>query len=196
MGMKRILILFLIIFTFASLAIAQVYTSSNYTLKGARIVPSGGKANSANYSFNNVAIGNTFGGKAESTNFSLDASPIDTIVNSPTILSIEPYYGSTGYTEGNITFSITADDEDRDSLKYQFSLHDIQIGYWDVIQPWQSISDFDWSTSGVIPGIQSIKLEVSNNKGGEISEYLELYLFRIPIAPPQRHRSKSERLTR
>ena len=185
MGMKRILILVLIIFTSASLAIAQVYTSLNYTLTNARIAVSGGKAYSANYSFNNVAIGNTFGGKAESINFSLDASPIDTIVNSPTILSIEPSYGSTGYTEDNITFSVTADDEDKDSLKYQFSLYDIQIRYWDVIQPWQSISDFDWSTSGVIPGVQSIKVEVSNNRGGEISEYLELYLFRIPITPPQ-----------
>jgi len=58
-------------------AFALSYTSSNYTMKNARVVISGGKASSANYAANHVNIGKITSGKAESANYALNATNID-----------------------------------------------------------------------------------------------------------------------
>jgi len=58
------------------LTFALTHTSSNYTLKNARIVVSGGQANSFNYSLNDVNIGKITAGKAESLNYTLDATNV------------------------------------------------------------------------------------------------------------------------
>ncbi|MEA3305873.1 MAG: hypothetical protein U9R52_03575 [Candidatus Omnitrophota bacterium] len=87
MHRKRALILSIAILISAPLTSAQTYKSQNYTLTNPRIVSSGGKANSANYSITNVQIGNPFSGKAKSANYTLEAYPIHkgTPPNPPTI---------------------------------------------------------------------------------------------------------------
>jgi len=98
--------------------------------------------------------------------------------NIPQILTVQPPDASSGYTQDNINFSVNAQDADGDSLLYQFSL-DSQI-----IQPWQSGSSFNWSTSGVDSGIHTITVEVSDNNGGVASQDVGLCLFRNPPALP------------
>jgi len=55
---------------------AQPHTSANYELSGARIVISGGEADSYYYSLGNVAVGNFVGGEAGSANYALRAGLI------------------------------------------------------------------------------------------------------------------------
>ncbi|MBL7157327.1 MAG: hypothetical protein ISS92_04080 [Candidatus Omnitrophica bacterium] len=64
-------IITILAFAAASMVSAQTYISTNYILSNAKIVISGGKVHSTNYSFNNVELGNIFGGKAVSANYSL-----------------------------------------------------------------------------------------------------------------------------
>lgn len=87
-----------------SLAFALTHTSPNYILKDARIVISGGDANSSNYFLDGVRIGNVFGGKAESGNFSLDASKIVRGIPypPPTLsVSVSPDFWNIGVVEVN-----------------------------------------------------------------------------------------------
>src|SRR3989338_4616664 len=73
----KISILFLSVAVFmmsSSRAFARTYTSPAFTLQNARIVFAGGKASSQNYLLRNVGIGNAFGSKAQSENYSLDLS--------------------------------------------------------------------------------------------------------------------------
>ena len=78
----KISILFLSVTAFiisSSIVSAKTYTSPAFVLLNARIVASGGKAISQNYSLGKVRIGNIFGSKAQSANYSLDLSTIDKI---------------------------------------------------------------------------------------------------------------------
>lgn len=88
MNIKRILIFSLIIFLSGSIIFAYAHTSLNYSLRNPKIVISGDKAYSINYSLDGVEIGNISAGKAESVNFSLEASPIgQSIIPNPHILN-------------------------------------------------------------------------------------------------------------
>ncbi|MBI5410351.1 MAG: hypothetical protein HZA14_13400 [Nitrospirae bacterium] len=96
----------------------------------------------------------------------------------PRIIDIQPADGSSGYALDSINFSVNAQDGDGDVLSYQFSLDG------QVIQLWQSTPDFFWSTTDVDLGVHSIKIEVSDNNGGEVSQNIGICLFRRPPAPP------------
>lgn len=96
----------------------------------------------------------------------------------PSIIEIQPPDGSTGYVGDNINFSVNAQDQDGDSLLYQFSLDG------QVICPWQGSPNFNWSTAGVSLGVHTITVEVNDNYGGVVSQDIELCLFRKPPALP------------
>ena len=98
--------------------------------------------------------------------------------NMPQILAINPLDDSTGYTQDNINCSITAQDQDGDSLLYQFSVDG------QVVQSWQSSTDFNWATSGVSPGVHIMTFEVNDNNGGIVSQDVDMCLFRKPPAQP------------
>lgn len=98
--------------------------------------------------------------------------------NAPQISSVLPPNGSSGYTQSAINFSVTAYDADGDSLFYQFSLDG------NIICPWQGSPNFSWPTSGKNAGIYTIKVEVSDNKGGIASQNIGLCLFRKPPVLP------------
>lgn len=90
MSLKRIFVISIAILISSSLAFALTHTSPNYALKDAKIVVSAGKANSDNYSFNDVGVGSVFGGVATSANYSIDATnlakgPTPESPNPPTV---------------------------------------------------------------------------------------------------------------
>ncbi|MCQ9206777.1 MAG: hypothetical protein NG740_02705 [Omnitrophica bacterium] len=76
MPTKKLLLIIVAILIIPVTAFTQPHVSSNYTLTGARIVVSGGKAGSYYYSMDRVAIGNFLGGKAGSMNYVLQAGLI------------------------------------------------------------------------------------------------------------------------
>ncbi len=96
----------------------------------------------------------------------------------PTITNINPPSGTGSYVGGNISFMVSAQDKDGDSILYRFLLDG------KVIQPWQANPNFDWATAGLNSGVYSMKTEVSDNNGGQASGGVDLYLFRKPISPP------------
>lgn len=79
--MRKLILIFVAILALASTLAAQPHTSDNYTLSGARIIPSGGKAISGAYTLDNVAIGNFVGGKAVSAAYTLRAGVSVSIVS-------------------------------------------------------------------------------------------------------------------
>lgn len=84
---KKVLISAIIIMCVTGAAsYAAEYSSAHFVLREAKVVISGGCACSANYMLLSVEIGNMFGGRAESDNYSLDTKSIDVKYgpNSPT----------------------------------------------------------------------------------------------------------------
>ncbi len=98
--------------------------------------------------------------------------------NIPVILSIQPSDGTYGYAEDSINFSVEAEDQDGDSLLYQFSING------QVVQPWGASNVFDWDSAQSDTGIHTIKVEANDNNGGIVSQEIELCLFRRPPGPP------------
>ena len=96
--------------------------------------------------------------------------------NIPAIIAVQPPNESTGYVKDDIKVTVSAQDPDGDTLQYQFSVDG------EIIQPWQSSNEFNWSASGISSGLHSVRTEVSDNNGGIAFEDITLYLFRDP--PP------------
>jgi hypothetical protein len=96
----------------------------------------------------------------------------------PEILSIQPPDGSSGYAEGNINFSVNAQDKDGDGLLYQFYVDG------EIIYPWQEIPAFSWTTLATDLGIHSVRIGVKDSNGAEIFKDIGICLFRKPPSPP------------
>jgi len=89
--MKQILILCMSMVISTSMAFAQTYVSASYALLNAKIVISGGTANSAGYTLDNVRIGGITGGRARSASYALDTFKPDKVAippNVPTLNSV------------------------------------------------------------------------------------------------------------
>ncbi|MCK5655021.1 MAG: RHS repeat protein [Candidatus Aureabacteria bacterium] len=82
MRRKRILIFSILVLICSATVFAQAYSSTNYTLTNPRLVSSGGKAASSNYSLKDVQVGNPITGTAGSENFTLEAYPLYKVVYS------------------------------------------------------------------------------------------------------------------
>ena len=84
--------LFLSVFILYSIAGASTHRSQDYTIKDPEITPSSGDSSSISYSLKGVQIGDITGGKARSSNYSLEAFPLedDTPPDAPTIVPLPP----------------------------------------------------------------------------------------------------------
>ncbi|MFH1777034.1 MAG: hypothetical protein ABH952_05690 [Candidatus Omnitrophota bacterium] len=98
--------------------------------------------------------------------------------NVPNIISIQPAGGTSRYIGDSIAFLVSADDADEDPLLYQFTLDG------NIIRPWQSSPVFNLTTTGLSLGIHTMRVEVSDNSGGEVLQDIEFCLFRKPPAVP------------
>lgn len=109
----------------------------------------------------------------ESTNSS---NGITVRANSPPqILNIQPL---SGHVQDTINFTVEAQDIDKDNLQYQFSIDGT------IKQVWSSSSAFPWLTATETFGSHSLKVEVKDGMGGEISQTVGIWLFRRPPSPP------------
>lgn len=94
MRIKRVFITSIIILLLSTpiALFAETHTSPNYTLTRARVVNSGGNAESAAFILDHVSIGNICGGIAESANYHLDTASLDILLPSKrTGRAIGPY---------------------------------------------------------------------------------------------------------
>jgi hypothetical protein len=98
--------------------------------------------------------------------------------NIPTIIDIQPPNGSISYAQDTVDISVTAQDNDEDSLLYQFSIDAT------IRQSWSTSNTFSWNTAETDFGIHSIKVEVKDTNGAEVSQDIEICLFRKPLGPP------------
>ena len=77
--MRQGIIVTIILSIFISYPIAGAFThrSQDYTLKDPEIIPSSGESSSMDYSLKGVRIGDITGGKARSSDYSLEAFPLE-----------------------------------------------------------------------------------------------------------------------
>ena len=172
------------------IAHAQTLTGPNYTIKRARIVVSGGAAESNNYRLNFAAIGNVAGQTTESQNYSLNANQavldkfmedraLDTIA--PHIDSITPFDGELVELDSFHTITCFAQDNFTPpySLYYKFILDG------GTVHNWGANSAYNWDTQDLGCRMYSIRAEVKDIGGNDAYEEADVYLIHKPPQIPQ-----------
>jgi len=182
----KLYITLLILLLAAQTTYAQPLASPSYSLMNPRIAISGSSATSSNYSLNRVSIGNILGGKAESSNYTLDVTkaslealePLpepDTIP--PSITSVTPLDGVIKELTDTVSVTCVAED-DNSPLQYRFSANGA------VSQDWNIDSTFNWDTATLSSGVYPVLVEVKDIGENEVSETIEVYLIRKPVDLP------------
>ncbi|MCK5306422.1 MAG: hypothetical protein KAJ66_04745 [Candidatus Omnitrophica bacterium] len=156
MRLRRTFIIAVSLLISTSSAFAQTHTSTNYTLTNPRIVLSGGKAASTNYSLTNVEVGSLTSGKAESPNYTLEAYPLNRRYDDST-----PPLTPIVIDEGDQTASLTqlyaswsSEDPETGISEYQYSIGTTQGGT-DIV---------NWISTGANTEVTHIGLTLIHNQ--------------------------------
>ena len=175
----------IVIYTYSSL-FAQSLTSPNYSLTNPRMIITGGNSASSNYSLNRVSVGNVIGGISGSLNYTLDATraalealePLpEPDITPPIINSVTPLDGVIKELTDTISVTCLAQD-DNSPIQYRFSVNGT------VAQDWNIDSTFNWATHSLSSGVYPVLVEVKDIGENEVSETIEVYLIRKPVALP------------
>lgn len=98
----------------------------------------------------------------------------------PTISSLAPANNSSFTETDIITISVTASDPDGDQLQYQYYIDG------NIKQAWTTNPTYSWQTQTGNNNGHIIKVEVKDSYGATASKQNSVYIFRRPVAPPQR----------
>jgi hypothetical protein len=130
-------VMFIIMLVYSCDVFAFSYSSPSFVMKKARIVVSGGKATSYLYSLDNVRIGENFGGKAQSANYTLDATDVKETTASlpPNPPTLDPVI-----TPTNVSPQALSGSKDSDTSIYI-------NGYSKVLQDGAITWNCDWTLS-------------------------------------------------
>lgn len=169
MQIKRILIISLVILISTTTVFALRYTSPNYTLSHPRIAVSAGKSSSLNYTLNKVKIGRMLSGRAESTNYSLDARDIDKriIPSAPNPPTLNPLI-----TPTSLPVQILSGTKDEDTSIYINGYLAVPI---DSLTTWRCEQGLDEG--------ENYLLITSRNRHGSESDSVLVYIFLDTSAP-------------
>ena len=98
----------------------------------------------------------------------------------PNIINVNPSDGTT-YIEGitSILITITAQDEDGDSLQYQFSIDG------EIKQSWTVSPSHNWTITQNDTGVHTITAEVRDGNAGTDSQEVDICIFLSAINPPE-----------
>lgn len=97
----------------------------------------------------------------------------------PTILSITPVDGSVYEAGSAISFNITADDPEKDAIRYK-----IVVGE-QIVSDWTSESSFNWDTASQSSGSRQAVIYAKDAWGNEASRNIEVYIARRSLDKPQ-----------
>lgn len=163
---KKIIIILATILISTSIALAQLYTSSNYTISSTKIIVSAGRANSASYTLNNIEIGNIISGKAQSANYTLQAGYF--LTPSTIAISVIPQdwpLNTVKTSTSNINNTNKIIVKNEGDLKITYSLQVIDVTNSQETSPWSSgntISENKYVMSAVFTDSNAADIDVSD----------------------------------